>query len=541
VEARGFAKWLAAVAFFSPLLALAQNTQQPADVPAPVELRFDIDRYLVDGNTLLSAEDLDRLTAPYAGKGRDFGDVQRALEALENAYRDKGYSTVQVFLPEQDLEKGQVILRVIEARIRKLEITGNKFFDEANIRQSLPSMREGTVPNADAIAANLRVVNESPAKQTNVVLRATDDPAQIDARVDITDDKPDKWFLTLDNTGGKSTGYWRAGIGYQTSNLWNLDHSLTLQYVTSDKEKMVHVWSIGYRVPLYSLGASVDFIAGFSDVEAGTTETTAGELKFSGKGEVYGVRYNHHLPRVPGLDHRVIFGVDYKDYKNTCTLGAFGAAGCGTAAASFVMRPASVAYTANWTLDRAQAGVQATYVHNLPGGADGNTDAINRARPGADPSYSLWRFAANYARAFESDWQARVNLQAQHSEQILVGAEQFGAGGQTSVRGFNEREISAERGYFANFEIYTPDVGERIGLKAWNIRFLGFFDTGYVQRVDPAPGDIAEQSISSVGFGVRAGLGKSLSLKADLANTLNDGGARRRGSWRLGLSGVVTF
>jgi hemolysin activation/secretion protein len=531
--------WAVAMALCAPLQALAQ--QPPTDVPPPVELRFDIERYIVDGNTLLSADELNRITAPFAGKARDFGDVQRALEALENAYRERGYSAVQVFLPEQDLEKGRVVLRVIEARIRRVEITGNKFFDEANVRASLPSLREGSIPNADAISANLRVVNESPAKQTNVILRAADEPGVIDARVDVADEKPDKWFLTLDNTGNKATGYWRAGIGYQSSNLWNRDHSLTLQYVTSDKEKMVHVWSVGYRVPLYEHSASVDFIAGFSDVEAGTTETTAGELKFSGKGEVYGVRYNRHLPRVTGLDHRLILGLDYKDYKNTCSLGTFGAAGCGTAGASFVLRPASAAYSALWTLDRAQAGVQLTYVHNLPGGADGNTDAINRARAGADPSYQLWRLSANYAKAFENDWQVRVAFQGQHSEQILVGAEQFGAGGQTSVRGFNEREISAERGYVANFEIYTPDIANPIGLKAWNLRLLGFYDFGHVQRVDPQPGDIAEQSIGSLGVGMRLGLGKGFSFKGDIAHTLQEGGQRRRGSTRIGVSAVVVF
>lgn len=532
-------RWIAAVVAFG-LPALAYPQAIP-DVPPPVELRFDVERFIVDGNTILSAEDLNRLTSPFTGKGRDFGDVQRALEALENEYRDRGYSTVTVFLPEQDLEKGQVVLRVIEAKIRRLEITGNKFFDEANIRASLPSVREGAVPNADHIAANLRVVNESPAKQTNVVLRATDEPGLIDARVDVTDEKPSKWFFTFDNTGNRNTGFWRAGFGYQTSNLWNRDHSLTLQYITSDKEKMVHVWSASYRLPLYRLGASMDFIVGYSDVEAGTTETTAGELKFSGKGETYAVRYNHHLPRVPGLDHRLVFGVDYKDFKNTCTLGNFGAEGCGASAASFVLRPASVAYTANWTLERAQAGAQVTFVHNLPGGADGNTDAINRARPGADPSYYLWRFGANYAQAFESDWQVRLNFQAQHTEQILLGAEQFGAGGQSSVRGYNEREISAEQGYYANLEIYTADFADRLGLKSWNLRLVGFYDWGYARRVDPGPGDIAEQGIASVGIGLRASLGKNFSLKADLANTLNEGSQRRSGSWRLGLSGVVTF
>lgn len=166
--------------------------------------------------------------------------MQRALEALELAYRERGYSAVQVFLPEQDLEKGTVTLRVIEARIRKLQITGNKFFDDANICSSLPALAEGRTPHSGQVARNLRIVNESPAKQTNVTLRAAEKEGEVDAIVDVTDENPRKWFVTLDDTGSKSTGVNRIGFGFQNSNLFGKDHAITLQYVTSlQKPKVV--------------------------------------------------------------------------------------------------------------------------------------------------------------------------------------------------------------------------------------------------------------------------------------------------------------
>src|SRR3954447_9703597 len=82
--------WLAgATAFIGPA-----GAQEPD--AAATALRFDIQRYQVEGNTLLKPAVIERLVAPYTGKQKDFSDVQRALEALEIAYRDLGYGTVQV-------------------------------------------------------------------------------------------------------------------------------------------------------------------------------------------------------------------------------------------------------------------------------------------------------------------------------------------------------------------------------------------------------------------------------------------------------------
>lgn len=72
-----------------PCVALAQ--QPAAEVTSP---RFSINRYELAGNTLIPAQDLERLVAPYTGPGKDFGDVQRALDAVEQAYRRDRKSVV---------------------------------------------------------------------------------------------------------------------------------------------------------------------------------------------------------------------------------------------------------------------------------------------------------------------------------------------------------------------------------------------------------------------------------------------------------------
>ena len=77
---------------------------------------------------------------------------------------------------------------------------------------------------------------------------------------------------------------------------------------------------------------------------------------------------------------------------------------------------------------------------NLPGGNDGGTAQFNNFRPGAVPGYTIWRYGANYNRAFDNDWQTHLAFNGQATRDRLISGEQFGAGGADSVRGFLERE-----------------------------------------------------------------------------------------------------
>ncbi len=507
----------------------------------PVSLRFDITEYRVEGSTLLSNRQIQAAVAPFRGKQRDFADIQRALEALETAYRKAGFGAVQVFLPEQELQGGVVVLRVVESRIGKVEVTGNKHFDTANIRRSLPSLKEGQTPNSRALADNLRAANESPVKQARVVLRPSSTPNEVDAKVEVEDASPWRVFSTLDNTGTNQTGRTRLGVGLQHANLFNRDHVATAQYITSpEKQDQVSIYSLGYRLPLYGLGDSVDIFAGYSDVDAGTTETPAGPLQFSGQGTVYGARYNLLFARHGEYEHKLVFGADYRIYENVCSVGSFGAAGCGAAAADMRVHPVSLSYAGQWTSPAEQMSFYTTAAHNIPGGTDGKEEDLALARPGAKADYTIFRFGFNLGKASKSDWQVRLRMDAQYTEDALIQGEQFGIAGWNSVRGFLEREIASDRGFSGSLEFYTPNIAPRsIGVD--NLRLLVFYDAGVVELNDPAPGDVTRQSISSAGLGLRMGIKKNVAVRADGAGVIDEGGAQRTEEIRVHFGILVSF
>lgn len=534
-------------------LVHAQTQPSAAPAPAPAapaaDPRFQIDKFTVRGATLITPGELQLILAPYIGKDKDFGDVQKALEALEKAYTSKGYSAVQVILPEQQIDGGEVEFDVVEARIGKVVIEGNKYFDEANIRASLPQVQQGQPPNIFQISDNLRVANENPAKQTTVLLRSGAEEGQVDAVVRVADERPNKLSLTLDNTGTQQTGNFRVGVGYQNSNLWNRDHVLNAQYVTApndaDKADRLslypskHVLIVGgqYRIPLYRQGDTLEFSAGYSNVNSGVV---ANLFNISGAGTILGARYNRNLDKVGDLEHKLSYGLDWRAYQST--VRQIGVAGAGLVP-DVTVHPISLTYAGAYRKSESDSNFFVSLNQNLPGGNDAGTGAfqgdplVTPARPpareGANPRYFVTRWGFNHNRALPRDWQFRWGMSGQLTRDMLISGEQFGIGGADSVRGFLEREIINDNGYRGTFEFYTPDFGKIVPVAGVRMRALAFYDWGAVRRIRPAVLEMHGQHVSSAGLGVRFSRGTNLSLRLDVATVTDSGGLQKIGDVRV--------
>ena len=94
---------------------------------------------------------------------------------------------------------------------------------------------------------------------------------------------------------------------------------------------------------------------------------------------------------------------------------------------------------------------------------------------------------------------------------LLISGEQFGVGGANSVRGYNERDVSDDKGLQATAEVYTPNFAKTLNIEG-DIRALFFYDTGQVSRNLPQPGETTSSSISSFGVGIRLNYMNNLKL-----------------------------
>ena len=481
------------------------------------ELRFPIKTYQVSGNSLLKAEEIAHLLRPYTGSQRSFSDIETARETLQHAYQNAGYSAVAVTLPEQTMQGGVVHFTVVEAHLAAISIANNQHYDRANVLNSLPALAVGQVPNMHRVDEELALANDNPGKTTDVVLRRGIAPNTINASVQVKDSKPWRTFLTLDNSGNAQTGKFRLGLGYQYANVANRDQVLTLQYLTSpDHLNSVSAYGAGYHIPLYTLGDSLDLFAGYANVNAGTV---AQLFSVSGKGNIFGLRYNQHLSDSAGYKQQLIYGIDYRAYRNDIRFA-------GTPiGANVTVHPLSLTYSGRYRATQSECSFAFTALQNIAGGAHGNSADFALARTDARAGYHLSRFTADCRHAFAAAWQIRFRSSGQYTSQPLVPGEQFGLGGMHSVRGFDERQFAGDRGMQGSLELYSPDFSRVVSLNNASLRALIFYDAGVVSLVDAQVGDIAHTNISSTGFGLRFGVAKRLSLALDYAHTLRVGNA----------------
>ncbi|MDB6087942.1 MAG: ShlB/FhaC/HecB family hemolysin secretion/activation protein [Gammaproteobacteria bacterium] len=489
---------------------------------------FEITRFEVTGNTLLDSSAVQAAVAGFAGKSRDFDSVERAIAALEDAYRRRGFSLVKVMLPEQELNEGVVHLKVLEMRLGKVRVAGNVFHSAANIRRSLPALAEDTIPNADRLSANLRMANENPSKKVNLQLQGSNQPGVIDALVEVADEKTWSAGAVLDNSGVDSTGRTHVTAQYQNFNLGGLDHVLSMQYTTSlDNPSRISVYGAGYHLPLYGEADSVDLYGSYSTIDAGSVSAGLLELSVSGAGTVFGVHFNHDFPRVGRYDSQLVVGFDRKAFRNSVELQGLQLGG------DVTVDPLSLSYVGQWALPAGNLNFYLTGVRNVPGGSQAGDANFTAARFGATSSYGLLRYGAGFTRPLPRDWLIRLTFNGQATRAALVPGEQIGVGGAASVRGLHERELANDKGFTANAEVYTPNLCAALRGPVTHCMALAFFDDGHISRNDALPGEETHQSVSSAGAGLRVTRGRTLSLQMDFGRVVSASDPRQKGDQRL--------
>ena len=492
----------------------------------PAATRFVVERYEVIGINPLSEKASQQVLADYIGEHEGLEGIQAAADALESELREEGYSFLRVILPPQTLEGGVVKFEVVEFGLGKVTVKGNKHFNEQNIRRSLPQLEEGIVPNTKRLSKALNFANQHPGKQLSLSFRESEQSQAVDAILDVKEKKPGTFFAALQNTGTEETGEQRLTLGYQHSNVFNRDHSITVLYTTAEESDAVQQLGFSYQIPFYSHAGSLAFNYSDSDVETGQIDDF---FQVSGKGSVMGLSYRYFLPSGSKYKHNVSLSYDDKLFENDLTFS--GEALIGSGSGDVRTNPLNLSYQASLAGIKTSFNYSLSLITNQPGGSDSDLAAYQLVRQNADPDWSLIRYSLGYDWRFVKSWLLRARYTAQDAGEVLVPGEQFGLGGANSVRGYEERAILGDNGWQANIEVWAP------GYLNNSFYALAFVDMGEADYEDQE----LTQKPSSVGIGLRWNWREKLSLRADFASVLEGIGETKDGDTFLHFSAFYRF
>jgi hemolysin activation/secretion protein len=527
-----------------PGIALAQ--QAPDDTtgggttggPDPARedaLRFDVMEYLVQGNTVLPVVDIEEAVYPYLGPGKTIADVEGARAALEQRYNDRGYVTVAVSIPEQSVGSGIVRLDVAEGRVGRLRVRNSRYYSLGRIKEAAPSLAEGTVPNTDAVERDTDVLNRLPGRRVTPLLRGGVEPGTVDADLNVEDTAPWRADIELNNQYSADTDPLRLATEIGYDNLFQLGHSLSLQYTVSPGEPSnTSVFGATYifRVPEWEQSLLVYGIKSNSDV------STLGDTSVVGDGEIVGARAILPLPPLGDFSHTLVAGFDYKDFNESSTIGNDTDNTNETPIAYF---PATFDYSA--TLNDGSGSTRAHLggVFNIAGLSDSAID-FEKKRAGSSPNFAYAKFGVERLQDLPAEFQLLARVEAQLSDGPLISNEQFGIGGVSTVRGYLESEEFGDSGVAGTLQIDTPDLSDKFGdsvaeqVQSWTFHVFGDVGHTVLDDVVTLPdGERPDDSftLASIGLGSEIELFNHLTAGIDVALPLLDGSETGQGDVRV--------
>ena len=496
------------------------------------EGRLDVLEFAVEGNSVLSTLDIERVVYPFLGPDRPVADLRKAAEALEVAYRDAGYLTVFVDLPVQQVVDGKITLQVTEGVVDRLRISGNRYYSRGWIREHAPSVAEGAVPYFPQVQKELSALNRTPDRRVTPILKPGRYPGTVEVELKVDDKRPFHGSFELNNRQSLNTQPLRFLASLRWDNLWQREHSASVSLLTSPEDfSQVRAITGSYAMPLPGTTSTLALygVNSKSDVAA------SGSLSVVGAGRIIGARIVTPIPTRGTWAQSIGVGADYKAFRDTFHL--IGADNFSTPI-SYV--PAVVQHTAYFSGQKGvtQTNVSANFAPR--GRLFGNyDDEFNNRRSRANASYLYLRADAQREQVLPKGYTWLARVAGQVSSQPLIGTEQFLVGGADSVRGYYEAEQLGDNGISGRLEVRSPQL---LDLGQFDqFALFCFFDQGFVRVQQALPDQRASFGLSSTGLGLRMHALAGLSAALDFALALQSVTRTQAGDTRLSFRVAYDF
>lgn len=401
----------------------AQEAEPAADSPATEQgTGVNINEYIVRGNTVLQARDIEKAVYPYLGPQRTLTDIEAARDALQAVYHERGYQSVFVDLPEQQVAGGIVFLQVSETKIGRVRVVGAKHYSPLAIRSDVTALTEGTVPDFNQAQVELSELNRGASRQVIPLVKEGALPGTMDVDLRVEDTTPWHASIGLNNDYSADTTKLRSMATIGHDNLWQRGDAFSLTFFTAPEEPdNAKVWSGSYTRRL-----SDRWNLQFSGFHSDSNVATIGGTNVLGKGYSFGMSAIYSMKPSGNWYNSLSLGLDYKKFDESLVFGA------DTDDVPLKYVPLTVSYSGYRFTEAAQSsfGLSVVAASDSFFGLNSSAEEFDYKRYRANPSFALLKGDGSHTHSLFGDWQLALRGSFQLASGPLVSNEQFAAGAQ---------------------------------------------------------------------------------------------------------------
>jgi len=177
------------------------NSDGTVSIQLVLEENAPITDFTIEGNTVVSTEEILDVLFPLKGQPQNIGMLNQAIAEVQKLYIDKGYILSRVDSVTDDPD-GTINIDIVEGKVNKIFITGNKKTKDYIIERNIL-----TEPGM--------IYNENMLKEDLIRLYSTQAFKDVTREIEPTEENPDAYDITI-NVEEQRTATISAGGGVDT-------------------------------------------------------------------------------------------------------------------------------------------------------------------------------------------------------------------------------------------------------------------------------------------------------------------------------------
>ncbi|MEQ8755963.1 MAG: ShlB/FhaC/HecB family hemolysin secretion/activation protein [Coleofasciculus sp. G1-WW12-02] len=433
------------------LLESPQLTPTTPETPEGVtQDQITVKNFEFIGNTAFSDEQLAEEIAEFTNRPITFAELLNARTAITQLYVNNGYATSGAFIPPQSLNQDTVTIEIVEGGIEEIQVNGLRRLRPNYVRSRIAVANPKPL-NVPHLLESLRLLQLDPLiENISAELSTGSGPGTSLLIVDIIEANTWSYQLVANNGRSPSVGSFRRGASITQANLLGFGDGVTLSYTNTDGSDEIE---FNYALPVNPRNGTVSF--SFSNTSSEIIEDPFNFLDIQSDSTSFDLTFRQPLLETPTQEFAVGLTASRRNTKTVFLEDLIGEeVGFPSLGADEDgrIRVSALRFFQEWTKRGAREVFALRSQFNVGLGVFNAT--VNDDAP--DSHFFSWRGQTQWVRLLAPDTLLVLRGDIQLAAQDLLPVEQYGLGGQGSVRGYRQDIRLTDNGAFASAEVRLP-------------------------------------------------------------------------------------
>jgi hemolysin activation/secretion protein len=456
-----------------------------------------VERFEVLGSTVFSPEELAFATAEFTKRPISLTQVYQARSKITDLYIRNGYITSGAYIPPQTIKSGVVKIQVVEGKLEDIQVTGTRRLNPNYVRSRL-AIATSVPLNRQRLLEALQLLQLNPLiKNVSAELSAGSRTGSNLLEVKVNEAKTFSSQIILDNGRSPSVGSFRRRLQLNEANLLGLGDTLGVAYTNTDGSNS---FDANYTLPLNPRNGTLTFNYGITS--SNVIEPPFNVLDIHSDSRYYELTFRQPIVQTPTQEFALGLTASRRESDIWWKLQRESEGGVSPSLLSpgadeqGRTKVSAFRFFQEWTSRNSREVIALRSQFSL--GIDILSPTINQNAP--DSRFFAWQGQAQWVRLLAPETLMLFRLNTQLASRPLLPLEQFGLGGQDSIRGYRQDYLLTDNGTFVSAEVQVPIL--RLPKIDSILQVIPFVDFGVgwnsSDRENPNPNTLA-----SVGLGLR--------------------------------------